>query len=659
MSDLSDIPQRAAIDGAMVVPRNLLAPSSTPAQAMRRARFTPAGLFDLGTSMRAHGQLAPINVRPHPAHTPTNGVPPYEIVAGERRWLASGELRLAVDGEEDRTLPAMEYVAVIVKAMTDLEVLEVQLIENLQREGLHPLEEAEGYEALLRKENGLQGYANADEIAARIGKSRRYVYNRLKLCALCQEARTACYDDKISASVAMALATLPHHELQRQALALVLQGWGGEALSYRQTVQMLHKEFMLDLASAPFDIRAVYTVAGACTSCPKRTGAGTASLFDDQVAVSDQCQDRECFAAKKAEHLQLAIDKARADGKQVLDEEQGRKVMPYADYVYGDWRNLDRPAITMTPDKRPLREIITFTAADVHVVERDGKLHELVSRELVEAELRKLGLLHGQVQDSGDDDDSAVGGSARKASPEAKLKPLTDQQSVQFLSTVRDAAIGRLAFQQLHACLSQGELPVIGLKMAAQIAYDNASYEAIKLVLLTHDPECKDAAGHPKLEGLMDRINNSDPDNPDDARMLGQLLIELVIAEPLTDRDPLEQGLAGRHDGLVLAEHYGIDLDAVREQAEVEADIALKAEQRKRGAPEPKPADATEVFMATHANQAASPSTRKPGVRYRNPATGETWSGRGLQPKWLKAALEDGKTLADFDTTRTTDGQEG
>lgn len=587
-SQTDTLPSRPAIDGAMVLPRTLLAPSKTHAQAMRRARFTAASLLELGTSMRQHGLLQPIVVRPNPEHTPENGREPYEIVAGERRWLASGELQ----ADDGRTLPPIEHVNVIVRELSDYQVLEVQLIENLQREGLHPLEEAEGYEALMRKPDGLQGYANADELAAKIGKSRTYVYNRLKLLALCPDARDACYADKISHSVAMALARLPSVELQRQALAAVLAGWGGDALSFRQTVALLQRDYMLDLASAPFSVVAVYDVAGPCGECTKRTGAA-ADLFGGVLGARDLCEDRACFQAKAAEALRIKLDTARAAGMHVAEADEADKYLHSWGIAREGWQRLDEPCRMFTDSKKPLREIWKIDPKRITVIERGGELIELVSDDTARHVLAKAKLLRS---DDDEHDDAPPASKAATAPP--KLKPMTEKELAGFMTNARAEAAGRILGERLHNALQSDELPLHGLRWAVESAVRDLTYEAAELLLtlvgIVHDRS--EESWHNVESLLQAYAKGCSP------RDLGVLLTLCHVVEELTDSLPTEQA----DQALELAAHYGLDLDDIDEQAEVEADAAVRREERRRaGKPEPAP-DATDLFAAAHGRSDAA-----------------------------------------------------
>ena len=157
-----------------------------------RKRFDEAALRELADSIRTHGVLQPILVRKRPKTTNV-----YELVAGERRWRAAKEAGLA-------EIPA------VVRDLSDLEVLEIQLVENLERKDLHPLEEADGYRALHEK----YGYT-VETIAAKLGRSRKYVYDRIKLLQLTEEAREAFLEERITAGHAILLARLKPADQKR------------------------------------------------------------------------------------------------------------------------------------------------------------------------------------------------------------------------------------------------------------------------------------------------------------------------------------------------------------------------------------------------------------------------------------------------------------
>ena len=312
-----------------------LKPSGTHIQALRRQRFDEKALEELAESVKKVGILQPLVGRPDAVRGsldwPQGGVPvKVEIVAGERRYLAA---RLA----------GLATVPVNVAELTDEQVIEIQLIENLQREGLHELEEAEGYEELMRLKK-----IDADALAELVGRSRSYVYARRKLLALCHEARKAFYAGELDASRALLVARIGHHDTQRQALADLTKGyarWGrreGGPMSYREAHKHVLQHYMLKLKEAPFDIGDAQLVAkaGTCAACPKRTG-NERDLFGD-VKDADVCTDPKCFDDKRQAHYAGARRSLEAAGKKVIYGDAAKKLLPHWDN--DDHYNLDRLA---------------------------------------------------------------------------------------------------------------------------------------------------------------------------------------------------------------------------------------------------------------------------------------------------------------------------
>lgn len=151
-----------------------------PNKEQPRKTFDEAALQELADSIKQHGVLQPLLVRP----LTTGG---YQLVAGERRWRAS---RLA----------ELKEVPVIIKELSDIEAMEIAIIENLQREDLNPIEEAEGLQALIDKCGFTQ-----EEVATSVGKSRPAITNALRLLRLPEEVRQMTKDGDISAGHARAL----------------------------------------------------------------------------------------------------------------------------------------------------------------------------------------------------------------------------------------------------------------------------------------------------------------------------------------------------------------------------------------------------------------------------------------------------------------------
>ena len=176
-----------------------------------RTVFQPERLQELADSIRANGIIQPLVVRPHDGR--------YQLVAGERRWRAA---RLA----------ALAEVPVFVQDVSDDRLLEITLVENIQREDLNPIEVARAFERLAR-DLGL----SHDEIARRTGKDRSSITNTLRLLKLPSDIQQLVAEHRLSMGHARAILGLPTEELQRQ----VAEKGSSQGLSVRQVERLVQK----------------------------------------------------------------------------------------------------------------------------------------------------------------------------------------------------------------------------------------------------------------------------------------------------------------------------------------------------------------------------------------------------------------------------------
>ena len=210
-----------------------------PGLKQPRKRFDEETLADLADSIRTHGIIQPLTVR-----RLSSGY--YQIIAGERRWRAAKLAGLS------------EVPAVIIEA-DDRKVMELGLIENLQREDLNPMEEAMGYRTLM-EEYGL----TQEETAQRVGKSRPAVANALRLIALPDAIRHLVEEGQLSEGHARALLSISSSTLQKKLAQKII----AEGLSVRQT-EALAKRFAREEAqeetayAAPPDPMKLYRDAAA------------------------------------------------------------------------------------------------------------------------------------------------------------------------------------------------------------------------------------------------------------------------------------------------------------------------------------------------------------------------------------------------------------
>jgi ParB family chromosome partitioning protein len=205
-------------------------------------------------------------------------------------------------------LAALEEVPARIVALSDIEVLECQLIENLQREDIHPLEEALGFRALLDLNDPTYTLTT---IAARAGKSEAYVQGRVKLTELIPPVAEAFLADQIGVGHALEIAKLPPSEQQRAFEAAFRKLWNGGKESrvlmpVREVTAWIEQNILLSLEAVPFDKNdeTLLPEAGSCANCPKRTGYNTL-LFGS--VVSDSCTDGNCYSAKIAKCVEKQI----------------------------------------------------------------------------------------------------------------------------------------------------------------------------------------------------------------------------------------------------------------------------------------------------------------------------------------------------------------
>lgn len=182
-SPVNPVPQEG--ESVIKVPLNMIVPS--PLQP--RKEFKPESLSELVESIRERGIIQPLIVRP------VNGK--YELIAGERRWRASSQLQL-------------KEAPVIVRQVSDSDVLELALIENLQREDLNAIDEAQAYARLAQEFNLKQ-----EEIAQKVGKSRASVANAMRLLDLSPEVQAYIITGRLTVGHAKVLLSVKSHEEQK------------------------------------------------------------------------------------------------------------------------------------------------------------------------------------------------------------------------------------------------------------------------------------------------------------------------------------------------------------------------------------------------------------------------------------------------------------
>jgi ParB family chromosome partitioning protein len=257
-----------------------------------RRVFNDAAMQELAASIRAQGVLSPLLVRPLAENS-------FEIVAGARRYRAAQMAEVAT-------------VPVRIIHLSDAEVLEAQLVENLIRAEIHPMEEAEGFRALLNLE---EPKYSIEQIAVRVGKPPAFVAARLKLTELVPAAVEAFCANEIGVGHALLLAKLPDDQQKTALSACFKEVYNGEQNPTRVLLPLRNLQFwietnvLLALKDAPFDKRDAQLVptAGSCADCPKRTGHNKLLFADDLGRQGDRCTDPACYQSKLAAHVAQVI----------------------------------------------------------------------------------------------------------------------------------------------------------------------------------------------------------------------------------------------------------------------------------------------------------------------------------------------------------------
>ena len=219
-----------------------------------RRIFEDAALKELADSIRSQGVLSPLLVRPLSEKS-------FEIVAGARRFRAA-------------QIAEVPTVPVRIVNLSDAKALEAQLIENLQRRDVHPLEEAQGFRALLNLD---EPRYSVEQIAAKTGKTPAYVTTRIKLTELSVPVVDAFYAEEIGVGHALLLAKLQPDQQQAALSACFREDWqSGSGKQKRILLPVRNLQFWIDnnilliLKDAPFDKKdgQLVPAAGSCVDCP-------------------------------------------------------------------------------------------------------------------------------------------------------------------------------------------------------------------------------------------------------------------------------------------------------------------------------------------------------------------------------------------------------
>jgi len=262
---------------------------TSPRTIIEKFNSADPDFIELCSSVKQHGVIQNILVRPAGKK--------FEIVDGERRVRASKK-------------NGLKSIKAEVRALTDVEVMEIQLIGFEHKKGIHPLAEASAMQALIDT-----GVHTIQTVADRLGKKVQYVAQRVQLLKLSDDIKKTFAEGKIELGHALLIAK--HQPADQNKIMKYLEG-SNFRYSAEQVRQWIGGTLMLNLSKAPFKIKdeLLFPDAGSCIDCLKRTGSN-ADLFPE-VSGNNICTDPACYKEKVELHIRRALEKAEAEGKPLL-----------------------------------------------------------------------------------------------------------------------------------------------------------------------------------------------------------------------------------------------------------------------------------------------------------------------------------------------------
>jgi ParB/RepB/Spo0J family partition protein len=570
-----------------------------------RKNFNLVKLAELAESIKASGVHQPILVRPLPGArvAETDRGVQFEIVAGARRFRASQQAGAA-------TIPA------ILCHLSDNAALEAALLENLQRDDLTALEEAEGFEAL--QATG----ATVDGIASKIGKSRSYVFARLKLLDLSVECKEAMRAGQIDASRALLIARIPDTTLQTKALAEATRvDYLGAVCSLRAFASWLQASVMLKLDKATFSITDPRLVpwAGSCKDCPKRTGANP-DLFADVQNV-DICTDPACYRAKEDAHHSNIVATAEKRGMTLIDGDDARDI---CDIDGGDMDGYS-PLTQVrndTIDGQPrLLSALLGDDAPAPVLIENPWAKELIAAVPTD-EAEAMLLARGLVK-------AVQAKPATKDNIEAELTRLQTKMQQEVVKRYRADAFEALA-GAVHGCDDNLAFKLVhpGLLRAWWLrqAYDMGNKELAKVFGIQLDAEETKGYNKAATEANTTQIRLH-VQACDSGKLFKALALWMVL-----DDNP--EYFYGELDEPTLFEALAKEIDIDLHDIELDAKYIVQD-------------DYAAELKKLKAQLKGSTGRDAPAATYRGP-NGETWSGRGLMPRWLTVLVQNGQDKESF-----------
>ena len=258
-----------------------------------RANYTEDTCVELAKSMKQSGLLQPIMVRPKAGIEPLK----YMVIYGHRRLWAAKYLK-------------WETITAQVRELSDDETFEIQIIENLQREDVNPMDESFAFQELIKK-----GLSTPEIIADKIGKSPKYVYDRVILQQVIPAMQAAVRIGQFTITHAKQFARVTPEDQLR--LWVVINNKNSSEIDPAYIRRLINDTFKLKLGDAVFPTgdSQLVPAAGSCFKCTKHSGCR--QLLFEEVKDDDVCFDLDCYKSKETAYVDRLIEKYKAEGKEV------------------------------------------------------------------------------------------------------------------------------------------------------------------------------------------------------------------------------------------------------------------------------------------------------------------------------------------------------
>lgn len=602
-------------------------PSMLPITSITPGRYNRSpsedGLAEMTESIRAVGVIEPIIVRPLVQlstlqmadwQSSGNALPEWEIVCGERRWRGA-------------TRAGLTHIPCLVRSLDDAQAAEIQLHENLEREGLNALDEGITMRNLIQQHS-----MTVDALTARTGKSRSHVYARIRLAErLDPYAQALLRSGELDAETALLVSRIPNPKLQIQAATDVL------GQSYRAARDIIRNRYSTDLTrSAGWDLADAKLVesAGPCTTCPHRSGNDPT---DTDSGNPDVCTSPDCFAAKRLAHWRCKLHAEwEVKGYQTIEVESALMTGAYRSSVdrssrHGLAYHEMAERLEGAAWLQPYQARTLFTAALIRASISGPVIVQIISHESAIRLEREYSLYldahkptpstaaqaraEAPPEGEGDDDETSVATPRDRSHEEPG--PLTRGEGERTEGGHGLTAMGRSAEVDalvLKALRYRGKAEVVDLRWICAALVGQVGPATLRAIGIP-EPGC----GRSYEERISATLAERSPDE------LARIALACAI-------DMIECWSPSGDDLRLIKMRLDQPVEPADADTSQSVDAGLTAD------------DDPDV-------DESAPRTRrlKRSIKYRHPTTGETWSGKGLQPAWFKREMDAGRSISEFE----------